>query len=310
MGLSNDEHLELGVSDETREQFISSFLMVASLSIPGYEKYDRRFRWIFARFRKLLPFGNQKGKIGVKITSNKAQMTCTEAPDGLNFLSGNYYYSVEFEKTEDGGLSVKINNGRYEKKDNLFKARYAYVVFDNENVVLISQSYQDDIRVFGPEIPIIGAGIAQVVDEYFNPKLSGMAADFLVSRRKTKPKCELFTRDRENRGICTLIKQESIRDVPKTTMERYLPDRGFPSDNCVGKQPIAVYNCLTNSWDYDETRGIPVENFEDFAREYYDGLARAVGMNIRDQLEYADGLYISLYRKYKNVNPDKRKEGK
>lgn len=305
MSSNYNEYLQSEVSDETRKQFISSFLMVASLSIPGYEKYDRRFRWIFTRFHELLPFGNQKGKIGVKITSNKAQMTCTEALDGLNFLSGNYYYSVEFEKTEDGGLSVKINNGRYEKKDNLFKARYAYVEFDNENVVLISQSYQDDIRVFGPEIPIIGAGIAQVVDEYFNPNLSGMAADFLVSRRKTKPKCELFTRDRENRGICTLVKQESIRDVPKTTMERYLPDRGFPSDNCVGKQPIAVYNCLTNSWDYDETRGIPVENFEDFAREYYDGLVKGVGMNIRDQLEYADGLYISLYRKYKNVNQNK-----
>lgn len=310
MSSNYNEYLQSEVSDETRKQFISSFLMVASLSIPGYEKYDRRFRWIFTRFHELLPFGNQKGKIGVKITSNKAQMTCTEAPDGLNFLSGNYYYSVEFEKTEDGGLSVKINNGRYEKKDNLFKARYAYVVFDNENVVLISQSYQDDIRVFGSEIPIIGAGIAQVVDEYFNPKLNGMAVDFLGSRRKTKPKCELFTRDGENRGICTLVKQEGICDVPKTTMGRYLPNREFPSDNCVGNRPFAVYNCLTNSWDYDETFGIPVENFEDFAREYYDGLVKGVGMNIRDQLEYADGLYISLYRKYKNVNQDNRREGK
>lgn len=310
MGLSNDEHLELEVSDETREQFISSFLTFASLSIPEYEKYDRRFRWIFARFHKLLPFGNQKGKIGVKFASNKAQMTCTEEPDGLNFLSGNYYYSVEFEKTQDGGLSVKINNGRCEKKDNLFKARYAYVVFDNENVVLISQSYQDDIRVFGPEIPCIDAEIAQVVNEYFNPKLNGNMTDFLAPRRSTSPKCKLFTRDGENRGICKLAEQEYVHGVPKTTMGMYLPYRENPSDDRVGKQPIAVYNCLTNSWDYDETRGIPVENIADFAREYYDGLVKGVGMNIRDQLEYADGLYISLYRKYKNVNQDKPREGK
>ena len=310
MGLSNDEYLELEKRNDLREDRISTFLNIASMIIPKYEKFDRRFRWVFTRFYGLLPFLNEKGRIEMNIASNKVQMTCTEAPDGLNFLSGNYYYSVEFEKTEDGGLSVKINNGRYEKKDNLFKARYAYVVCDNEDVVLISQSYQDDIKVFGSEIPCIDAGIAQVVNEYFNPKLSGNMTDFLAPRRSTSPKCKLFTRDRENRGICKLAEQEYVHGILNTTMGMYLPYRENPRDDRVGKQPIAVYNCLTNSWDYDETRGIPVENFEDFAREYYDGLARAVGMNIRDLLEYADGLYISLHRKYKNGNSDKQREGK